>query len=95
MTYLGPVLRRLSISKQTLVIRISDHRFALTTAPHLRPKPHISDPEFVDEFVFHVSDHSPASLGPWDYTCFSNHEVVLLTSYHELVLRITIIEFLG
>ena len=58
--YLGPVLRRLSISKQKLVIRISDHRFALTTAPHLRPKPRISDPEFVDEFLFHVSDHSPA-----------------------------------
>ena len=59
--YLGPVLRRLSISKQKLVIRISDHRFALTTALHLRPKPRISDPELVHEFVFYVSDHSPAS----------------------------------
>ena len=39
--------RRLSISKHKLVLRISDHRFALTTAPHLRPKPCISDPELV------------------------------------------------
>ena len=50
-----PVLRRLSISKYRLILRISDHRFAPTTVSHLRPRPSSSDPEFVHEFVCHIS----------------------------------------
>jgi len=52
----GPVLGRRSISNHKLILRISDHRFASTTVRHFRPRPRSSDPEFVHEFVCHISD---------------------------------------